>query len=68
MAYQINGLKDIHKLLMNERKIGGVIEVNTLRLRTGEVYPARRNHPYRFTRIFHLFNWIYDGRSSKHNC
>ena len=38
MAYQINGLKDIHKLLMNERKIGGVIEVNTLRLRTGEVY------------------------------
>ena len=23
---------------MNERKIGGVIEVNTLRLRTGEVY------------------------------
>ena len=39
MAYQINGLKDIHKLLMNERKIGGVIEVNTLRLRTGEVYP-----------------------------
>src|SRR3954470_11479874 len=38
MTYQINGLKDIHKLLMNERKIGGVIEVNTLRLRTGEVY------------------------------
>ena len=38
MANQINGLKDIHKLLMNERKIGGVIEVNTLRLRTGEVY------------------------------
>ena len=23
---------------MNERKVGGVIEVNTLRLRTGEVY------------------------------
>src|SRR3954468_4477112 len=38
MAYQINGLKDIHKLLMNERKIGGVIEATTLRLRTGEVY------------------------------
>jgi hypothetical protein len=38
MAHQINGLKDIHKLLMNERKIGGVIEVKTLRLRTGEVY------------------------------
>ena len=28
MTYQINGLKDIHKLLINERKIGGVIEVN----------------------------------------
>ena len=38
MTYQINGLKDIHKLLINERKIGGAIEVNTLRLRTGEVY------------------------------
>ena len=38
MANSINGLKDIHKLLVNERKIGGVIEVNTLRLRTGEVY------------------------------
>ncbi|WP_318503727.1 hypothetical protein [Bacillus sp. T3] len=38
MTYQINGLKDIHKLLVNERKVGGVIEVNTLRLRTGENY------------------------------
>jgi hypothetical protein len=38
MAYQINGLKDIYKLLSNERKVGGVIEVNTLRLRTGEEY------------------------------
>ena len=38
IANKINGLKDIHKLLVNERKIGGVIEVNTLRLRTGEVY------------------------------
>jgi hypothetical protein len=38
MVHQINGLKDIHKLLVNERKIGGVIEVKTLRLRTGEVY------------------------------
>ena len=38
MTYQINGLKDIHKLLCNERKIGGVIEVDSLRLRTGEVY------------------------------
>jgi len=38
MVYQINGLKDIHKLLVNERKLGGVIEAKTLRLRTGEVY------------------------------
>ena len=38
MNHQINGLKDIYKLLMNERKVGGVIEANALRLRTGEVY------------------------------
>lgn len=38
MIYQINGLKDIHKLLVNERKIGGAIEAKTLRFRTGEVY------------------------------
>ncbi|WP_338450707.1 hypothetical protein R4Z09_01760 [Niallia oryzisoli] len=38
MSYQINGLKDIHKLLVNERKIGGVIEAKSLRVRTGEVY------------------------------
>jgi hypothetical protein len=38
MKYQIKGLKDIHKILINERKLGGVIEVKTLRLRTGEVY------------------------------
>ena len=39
MTYEINGLKDIHTLLINERKIGGVIEATMLRLRTGEVYP-----------------------------
>ena len=38
MNFSINGLKDIHKLLTNERKIGGVIEVDSLQLRTGEVY------------------------------
>ena len=38
MTHHINGLKDIHKLLVNERKVGGVIEVNTLRLRSGEEY------------------------------
>jgi hypothetical protein len=30
MIYQINGLKDIHKLLANERKIGGMIEIDSL--------------------------------------
>ena len=30
MTFQINGLKDIHKLLANERKIGGVIEIDSL--------------------------------------
>ncbi|WP_338471568.1 hypothetical protein R4Z10_02000 [Niallia sp. XMNu-256] len=38
MVNQINGLKDIYKLLVNERKIGGAIEAESLRLRTGEVY------------------------------
>src|SRR3954452_15126480 len=38
MNHQINGLKDIYKLLMNERKVGGVIEANALRLCTGEIY------------------------------
>jgi len=38
MSYQINGIKDIHKILMNSRRINGVVEVKTLRLRTGEVY------------------------------
>lgn len=38
MSYQINGLKDIHKILMNNRRINGIVEVKTLRLRTGEVY------------------------------
>lgn len=38
MNYQIKGLKDIHKILSNERKLGGVIEVKTLRIRTGEIY------------------------------
>jgi hypothetical protein len=31
MIYQINGLKDIHKLLIIERKVCGVIEVDSLR-------------------------------------
>lgn len=38
MKFQINGLKDIHKIIVNERKVGGAIEVESLRLRTGETY------------------------------
>ena len=68
MANKINGFKDIHKLLVNERKIGGVIEVNTLRLRTGEVYQnAVITHIYLMDSS-HLFNWIYNGGSAKYYC
>lgn len=38
MAYQIHGLKDINKILVNNRRISGVVEVKTLRLRTGEEF------------------------------
>ena len=38
MLYRVNGLKDIHTVLSNERKLGGVVEAEFLRLRTGEEY------------------------------
>lgn len=41
MTYTINGFIDIHSILVNERKLGGVIEANGITLRTGEEY----NHP-----------------------
>lgn len=46
MTYKINGFIDIHSILTNERKIGGVIEASMIRLRTGEEY----NNPV-FTNI-----------------
>ncbi|MED0676300.1 hypothetical protein ABEV55_06200 [Aneurinibacillus thermoaerophilus] len=39
MGYQVKGLMDIHTVLSNERKLGGVIEVEYLRLRSGEQFP-----------------------------
>ncbi|WP_026673817.1 hypothetical protein [Alkalihalobacterium bogoriense] len=38
MQKQVNGLKDIYALLSNERKIGGIIETQFIRLRSGEEY------------------------------
>ncbi|NSL50241.1 hypothetical protein [Calidifontibacillus erzurumensis] len=41
MTGKIIGFTDIHSILANERKIGGVIEAKKIVLRTGEEY----NHP-----------------------
>lgn len=38
MRYQINGYTDMYTVIANERKIGGAIEADTIRLRSGEVY------------------------------
>jgi hypothetical protein len=38
MRYQINGLTDICTVLSNERKVGGAIEVESIRLRSGETF------------------------------
>lgn len=38
MKSQINGFEDMHTILANERKVGGVIESDYLRLSTGEEY------------------------------
>lgn len=39
MLYQVNGLKDIHTVLSNERKLGGSVEADIIRLRSGEEFP-----------------------------
>ena len=67
MSYQINGLKDINKILMNNRRISGVVEVKTLRLRTGEVYHNAVITNIDLIRVFYLFHWIYDGGARKFN-
>jgi hypothetical protein len=38
MRYQVNGLTDIHTIMVNERKIGGAIEAESIRLRSGEQF------------------------------
>ncbi|GAB7388872.1 hypothetical protein BSNK01_27100 [Bacillaceae bacterium] len=38
MTYQVNGLTDMHTILANERKVGGAIEAEKIRLRSGEEY------------------------------
>lgn len=38
MLYQVTGLKDIHTVLSNERKLGGAVEADFIRLRSGEEY------------------------------
>lgn len=38
MGKMVNGYSDIHTILMNERKVGGIIEANRIKLRTGEEY------------------------------
>ncbi len=45
MGYDVNGFTDMHTLLTNERKIGGAIEANRIRLNTGEefTYPVITN-------------------------
>jgi hypothetical protein len=41
MNYEINGFTDIYTILSNERRVGGAIEAESIRLRSGEVF----NHP-----------------------
>jgi hypothetical protein len=38
MGYDVNGFTDMYTVLSNERKIGGAIEAEQIRLRTGEEY------------------------------
>ncbi len=38
MSNEINGFHDFYTVISNERKVGGVIEAQEIRLRSGEVY------------------------------
>jgi hypothetical protein len=35
---KINGLSDMYTIIQNERKIGGVIEAESIKLRSGEEF------------------------------
>jgi hypothetical protein len=39
MGYPMNSLTDIYTVIANERKLGGVIEAEFIRLRSGEQFP-----------------------------
>ncbi|MEC1720217.1 hypothetical protein [Schinkia azotoformans] len=62
MTYKINGFIDIHSILTNERKLGGVIEASVIRLRTGEEYnnPVITNIDF-FGGIFYSLGFIADN-------
>jgi hypothetical protein len=62
MTYKINGFIDIHSILTNERKIGGVIEASKISLRNGEEYhnPVITNIDF-FGGIFYTLGFIADN-------
>lgn len=62
MTYKINGFIDIHSILTNERKIGGVIEAGLITLRTGEEYhnPVITNIDF-FGGTFYSLGFIADN-------
>ncbi|EKN64194.1 hypothetical protein M670_02510 [Schinkia azotoformans MEV2011] len=62
MTYKINGFIDIHSILTNERKLGGVIEASVIRLRTGEEYnnPVITNIDF-FGGTFYSLGFIADN-------
>jgi hypothetical protein len=61
MSYSINGFHDFYTVLSNERKIGGVIEAETVKLRSGEVFnsPVFTNVDYSGS-IFYSIGFITD--------
>ncbi|WP_209122739.1 hypothetical protein [Alkalihalobacillus sp. BA299] len=61
MSYSINGFHDFYTILSNERKIGGVIEAENIKLRTGEVfdYPVFTNIDYSGS-VFYSVGFITD--------
>ena len=38
MLNMLNGLKDIHTVISNHRKLGGAVEADSIRLSSGETY------------------------------
>jgi hypothetical protein len=61
MGYSINGFHDFYTVLSNERKIGGVIEAENIKLRSGEVFqsPVFTNIDYSGS-VFYSVGFITD--------